>query len=59
MSSSKSLSLFYLCSIIFFISGCSSNIYQKFEEPILVENVFELMEFESSTCIKVSGETLK
>ena len=42
MSSSKSLSLFYLCSIIFFISGCSSNIYQKFEEPILVENVFEV-----------------
>ena len=42
MSSSKSLSLFYLCSIIFFISSCSSNIYQKFEEPILVENVFEV-----------------
>ena len=42
MSSSKSLSLFYLCSIIFFISGCSSSIYQKFEEPILVENVFEV-----------------
>mgnify|MGYP001303824331 FL=1 len=42
MSSSKSLSLFYLYSIIFFISGCSSSIYQKFEEPILVENVFEV-----------------
>jgi len=42
LSSNKYLSLFYLFTITLFVNGCSSSIYQNFEDPILTENIFEL-----------------
>ncbi|MDC0923270.1 BamA/TamA family outer membrane protein [Flavobacteriaceae bacterium] len=42
MSSSKYLSLIYLFTIILVVNGCSSSIYQNFEDSILIENIFEV-----------------
>ena len=42
MSSSKYLSLIYLFTIILVVNGCSSSIYQNFDDSILIENIFEV-----------------
>lgn len=39
---SKNILSFFLLFIWLFISSCSSTIYQSFDEPILVENIFEV-----------------
>ena len=42
MSSSKYLSLIYLFTIILVVNGCSSSIYQNFDDSIIIENIFEV-----------------